>query len=272
MQKMKIFLDSAHIEEIQHAYESGMCEGLTTNPTLIKKSVGQLHNHTMESYIRHMLRLAKKTPVSLEVGYGNSEQMFMQAMNLWRSFSNKSNNVVIKIPINPTQKIQSSLSFEGLKVVRLLSQKGIPVNVTLVFSPEQALLAAKAGATYISPFIGRVDDGLRQKIGKPFDKNDFVPKEGLLFKKKIISDNGIVSGLDLVAQCVAITKKYNSQILGASIRNSRQVRECALLGVHAVTVPFSVFQSLSYHWQTLDGMQSFVSDLVPEYVSLLERK
>src|SRR3989344_2395173 len=242
---MKLFIDTASLEEIEKAYASGLVDGVTTNPSLLKKALDELKKKKrkldMTTYLTEILTLAKGTPVSLEVASTDADDMIEEAQALYNRFNPIANNVVIKIPIN-TSMTGKAKNTEGLRAVRALVQARIPVNVTLVFTPEQALLAAKAGATYVSLFVGRIDDYIREQHGIGFEKADYFPAEGIRKGDIRIQDNGIVSGVDMVAKCVAIIKNYNfkAQILAASIRNTRQLREIALVGAHIATAPFEI--------------------------------
>ena len=149
---MKIFIDSAELNEIKKACEWGVIDGATTNPSLIKKAVDERKGRiAMEDYIKEILKTVPG-PVSLEVIAVKAEEMIEQARLLYNKFSSYG-EVVIKIPINPSLG-DDGLDFDGLKAIKRLSEDGIPVNCTLVMTPEQALLAAKAGASYVSPFAG----------------------------------------------------------------------------------------------------------------------
>ena len=273
---MKIFLDTAEIEEIQEAYNYGIIDGITTNPSLIKKAVQKRlargEKIDMKKYITQILKTAKNTPVSLEVTETSEKGMYRQAKKLWKLFSPISKKVIIKIPINPTFNGNENEHFDGIKVIKKLSKEKIPVNCTLIFTPEQALLAAKAGAKYVSPFTGRVDDYLRDMAKIKYDKRDYFPAEGIEKKGRIVEDNGILSGIDLVEQCVAIIQEYGfkTEVLAASMRNSEQVREAALAGADIATIPFHVLTDLIKHPKTYEGMQKFTRDLVIEYVELLK--
>ena len=158
------------------------------------------------------------------------------------------------------------------RAVRELSTAGIPVNCTLVFTPEQALLAAKAGAKYISPFAGRVDDFLRSRGGIPFEKSDYYPMEGVEKDGDVLADGGLVSGIDMVAQCVQVLRYFgfDTDVLAASLRNPRQVREAALAGADVSTLPFSVIKDMLKHHKTYEGMAKFTADIVPEYAKIME--
>lgn len=271
---MKIFIDSADLEEIKHAYSSGIIDGVTTNPSLIKKAVSALKQKgekiDMKGYIEKILMTAKGTPVSIEVTEFNYDNMVEEGKKLFKIFNTVANNVCVKIPVNPSFLDEKGRDYEGIKAVKALSKANIPVNCTLIFSPEQALLAAKAGASYVSPFAGRIDDLIRSKNNISFEKTNYFPAEGLRKEKKVLDDNGIVSGIGLVSQIVEIFKKHNikTEVLAASLRNSRQVREAALAGAHIATLPFNVIRELLVHNKTSEGMKKFTEDIVPEYADL----
>jgi transaldolase len=271
---MKIFVDSAKLHEIQEAYSFGILDGVTTNPSLLKQAVTELQksNQTisLEKYITQILSIAKNTPVSLEVTEYSYDKMVSQAKSLYKRFNPIANNVNIKIPINTTFPEEKGNDFEGLKAIKTLSKVKIPTNCTLIFTPEQALLAAKAGATYVSPFAGRIDDYLRKQQGTTFNKTDYYPEEGILHKDTIVNDNGIISGVHLVAQIVELFDiyQYNTLVIAASLRNTRQVREVALTGADIATIPFSVIKELLTHYKTMEGMRKFTDDVVPEYEQL----
>jgi len=273
---MKIFIDTAKINEIEEVFSWGIIDGVTTNPSLIKAACDEMRNKgekiDMESYIKRMLEVTKGYPVSLEVIGTNFEDMYKEAKILYEKFNKVANNVIIKIPINPS--LEEKAEFDGLKTIYKLSKEGIPVNVTLIMKVEQAILAAKAGAKYVSPFAGRIDDYLRsEKMGwKDFKKDEYYPENGVKFKEEIINDEGIVSGVNLVREIVEIFNKYNlkTEIIAASIRNSRQVREIAETGAHIATIPFYVLKDMLVHFKTSEGMRRFVSDVVPEYRNLFK--
>ncbi|MDP6625134.1 MAG: fructose-6-phosphate aldolase, partial [Nitrospinota bacterium] len=193
---MKIFVDSADIHEIREAKKLGMVDGVTTNPTLISKT-----GRTFDEVVKEICEEVSG-PVSLEVVSLDTDGMVAEA----RKLSKISKNVVVKIPMVP----------EGLKAVKILSKEGIKTNVTLIFSSLQALLAAKAGASYVSPFVGRLDD-----IGHV--------------------------GMDIVNQILEIYGNYGfeSEVIVASIRNPLHVNDAALMGAHVATIPFSVILQLS---------------------------
>lgn len=208
---MKFFIDTADINEIKAAMEMGMVDGVTTNPTLISKTG------------RPFLEVAKEIietvpgPVSLEVVSLDTQGMVDEA----RQLAKLGDNVVIKIP----------MTTEGLKAVKILSEEGIKTNVTLVFSPLQALLAAKAGATFVSPFVGRLDD-----IGH--------------------------DGMDLISQIVQIYDNYgfDTEIIVASIRHPQHVLQAAILGADIATIPFKVIKQLAKHPLTDVGIERFLED------------
>ncbi len=271
---MKIFVDSASLSEIEEAYSSGFLDGVTTNPSLLKKAVDELkakgEEIDIKSYIEKILTVAKGTPVSLEVTEITYTGMVEQAKKIYERFNPIANNVNIKIPINPVYEGAQVGEFEGLQAIKALSEDGIPVNCTLIFTPEQALLAAKAGATYVSPFAGRIDDYIRKQNGMEFKKSDYFPAEGWLKDDKVLEDAGVVSGIDLVEQIVDIFKTYEikTEVLAASLRNARQAREAALVGADIATLPLYVIKDLVSHYKTKEGMQNFIRDVIPEYVEV----
>jgi len=266
---MKIFIDTGLLEEIKEAESYGILDGVTTNPSLMKKAVAELKKKgqkvDMEKYIQKVLKAAKGTPVSLEVIGTSYDEIVKQGKLLNKKFK-KYGQVVVKVPINPAYgKAQND--FDGIKAIKTLSDAGIAVNCTLVFTPEQALLAAKAGARYVSPFAGRVDDWIRTQAGIKFDKTDYFPAGGIETTDDVIDNCGLLSGIDLVSQCMELFEEYGygCEIIAASIRNSRQARECALSGADIATLPFFVIRELVKHEQTAQGMDKFCSDVVDEY-------
>jgi transaldolase len=208
---MKIFLDTANLEDIRRFNEMGLLDGITTNPTLLFREGRDPHD-TM-SQIASMVR----GDVSLEVVSTDYEGMLEEGRRLRRC----GNNVVVKVP----------MTSEGLRACRTLTAEGIPVNVTLVFSPNQAVLAAKAGARYVSPFIGRLDD-----IGQ--------------------------DGMELIETIMEIFAQYDfdTQVLVASIRHPMHVVEAARLGAHVVTLPPKVLDRMLLHPLTDLGLESFLND------------
>lgn len=215
---MKFFIDTANIEEIRKAKELKVLDGVTTNPTLISK----VKKPFME-VVREILTEVPDKPVSLEVASTDAEGMIREGEEL----AKLGPNVVIKIPI----------TVEGLKAVVHFERKGIKTNVTLVFSPAQALLAMKAGASYISPFVGRLDD---------------------------ISH----TGMDLIRQIKQIKDNYgfNTEIIVASVRNPIHVIESAVIGADIATIPYNVITQLIKHPLTDIGLERFLKDWesVPE--------
>jgi transaldolase len=208
---MKIFLDTANIEELKKGIEYGVVNGATTNPSLIARE-----NREFLPLIKEITALVPG-PVSVEVTATDFEGMVDEA----RQYAEIANNVVIKVPIN----------LQGLKVVKQLYTLGIKTNVTLIFSSSQALLAAKAGATYVSPFVGRIDD---------------------------ISGNG----MDLVADIIQIFDNYalETEIIVASIRHPLHFVEAAMMGADIATIPFSTLAKLLNHPLTDRGMEQFLKD------------
>lgn len=208
---MKFFIDTANINEIKEAAALGILDGVTTNPSLVSKE-----GKDFRKLLDEILAIVDG-PVSAEVISTDYDGIIKEAHEL----SKFHKNIVIKVP----------LIKEGLKAVRTLTSENIKTNVTLCFSPSQALLAAKAGATYISPFVGRLDD---------------------------ISTNG----MDLIAQIVQIYKNYDyqTQVLVASIRHPLHLVEAALMGADVCTMPFSVIDKLFNHPLTDSGLEKFLGD------------
>ena len=208
---MKFFLDTASVKEIREGVALGVVDGITTNPSLIAKE-GRPFREIFEEICRLV-----DGPINLEVVGTDADTMVAEGRDLAKIHA----NVVVKIP----------MIAEGLKAVRRLHLEGIKVNVTLCFSPNQALLAAKAGATYISPFIGRLDD---------------------------ISH----VGMDLVRDILTIYRNYGypTQLLAASLRHPLHLVEAAKAGAHVATMPFAVLQQLLKHPLTDLGLERFLSD------------
>jgi len=301
---MRIFIDSADLDEIREACSWGVVDGATTNPSLIKAAVDRRKGQiAMKEYIQAILR-AVPGPVSLEVTALRADEMVAQAERLHGMFS-PHGQPVIKIPVNPHVGESGDVpDYDGLRAIRRLSGEGIPTNATLVMTPEQALLAAKAGATYASPFAGRVDDLIRERrglrVGVGFQKGDYFDPHPI---RRIVEgqlgagagapptprlpqwnrigefargshDNGVYGGVDLVRRILRIYRNYGygTQVIAASMRNPRQVREVAELGVHVATVPFPVLAEMLRHPKTEDGVRAFTADTVPAYKELFEQK
>lgn len=271
---MKIFIDSADLDEIQQGYDWGVVDGITTNPSLLKKAVEKRidagEQVDLKAYLTRILEIAGETPVSLEVTEFTAEGMIEQGKRLHKIFNPVAGNVYIKIPVNPAFKDDDNTHFDGIMAIRALTSEGIPVNSTLIFTPEQALLAAKAGAKFVSPFAGRIDDDLRSNADLKFDKTEYYPAAGMEIEGMVLNDNGIVSGIEMVEQCVQIIEQYGfeTEVLAASLRNPRQVRESALVGAHIATLPFGVIKDMLKHPKTFEGMELFTADIVQEYVDL----
>jgi len=301
---MKIFLDTADLEEIKFACSLGIIDGVTTNPSLIKKAIEKRGEILMEDYIKEILK-AVPGPVSLEVVGTTFEEMVEEAKKLYLRFS-PYGQVAIKIPICSSMDGESNI-YDGLRAIRELSKIGIPVNVTLVMTPEQALLAAKAGAAYVSPFAGRIDDYIRDRSGlergKDYGKADYYDfelmkriagkklseaieacreneigkmylDEQIVSAAKLGHDNGIYSGVDLVKRIITIYRNYGykTEVIAASMRNARQVREVAEIGVDIATIPFYVLKEMLIHPKTIEGIKLFVADVVPQYAELVRVK
>ncbi len=208
---MQFFIDSADVGEIKKALSMGLCDGVTTNPSLVAKT-----GRSFDEVLREIVGIVKG-PVSAEVTAVDYEGMMKEA----RYYAKFADNVVVKIP----------MIVEGLRAVRDLAGEGIRTNVTLCFSSTQALLAAKAGATYISPFVGRLDD---------------------------VSEDGMA----LIAQIIEIYRNYDfaTQVLVASVRSPMHVVQAARLGADVATIPLSVIEQLAKHPLTDVGLKKFLAD------------
>ena len=208
---MKFFIDTANIKEIKEAWDIGVIDGVTTNPSLISKE-----KREPVKLIREICGIVDG-PVNAEVVSLDAEGMVKEAKKLVKIHE----NIVVKIP----------MTVDGLKAVKKLSALKIRTNVTLIFSPNQALLAAKAGASYVSPFVGRLDD---------------------------ISHYG----MELVSQIMEIYDNYGyaTEVIVASIRNPLHVLDAARMGAHVATIPFKVIEQLSKHPLTDTGIKSFLAD------------
>ena len=278
---MKLFLDSASLKEIKEAVSWGVLEGVTTNPSLIKKAVLAMNESgekiDMKGYIIKILAaVGRLCPVSLEVAGLSADEMVEQGKILYNTFDHVAGNVVIKIPVSTVNTSGEGYPFDGIIAINRLSDEKIPINATLIFTPEQAMLAAKAGADYVSPFAGRVDDRIRRKAGLKFEKTDYFPATGIYDDSSPdnwITDHELMSGVDLVARTVAIFREYciESEVIAASARNAIQVREFAEAGSDIATIPYGTFRSLVMHSGTQDGIDAFTNDLVEDYTALFSR-
>ena len=218
---MRIFLDTGHLDEIEQAVAWGVCDGVTTNPSLHARAVareGAQGGGALE-YRERILRIAELVdgPISAECVSRTEDELVAEATELasWHE------QVVVKIPIDAA----------GLGAIRRVSEQGIAVNTTLIFSLTQALLAARAGAAYVSPFVGRLDD-----IGH--------------------------DGVELVEQVVAVLDQYHlpTQVIAASLRGPQHVARCALAGAHIATLPFGVIEQMLKHPLTDKGIEAFLAD------------
>ncbi len=208
---MKFFIDTADINEIKQAAELGVLDGVTTNPSLASKVPGKF-----EDILRSICEVVDG-PVSAEVVSLDAEGMIREGRDLAKIHK----NIVIKIPITK----------EGLRAIKQLESEGIRVNVTLIFSATQALLAAKAGASFVSPFVGRIDD---------------ISNEGMQLVHDILS--------------IYDNYGYKTEVIVASIRNPMHVVTAALIGAHIATIPFKVIEQLVKHPLTDIGMERFLAD------------
>lgn len=208
---MKFFLDTANVNQIKKINDLGLCDGVTTNPSLIKKE-----GRDFKEVVKEICSIVDG-PVSAEVTAYDTEGMIEQA----RDIAKWADNIVVKIPMTE----------EGLKAINILSKEGINTNCTLIFSAAQGLLAAKAGATYISPFIGRIDD---------------------------MGENGVDLIIDL--RTILDIYGFDTEIIAASIRNNKHVEEAALAGAHIATIPGDLFEKMWTHPLTTQGIENFKKD------------
>jgi len=208
---MKFFIDTANVEEIREAKNMGMADGVTTNPSLIAKE-----GRDFQEIITEICEIVDG-PISAEVIALDAEGMISEARELAKIHK----NIVVKIP----------MTIDGMKAVRTLSDEGIGSNVTLVFSPLQALMAAKAGAAYVSPFVGRLDD-LSQ------------------------------DGMNLVEQILTMYTNYGfeTEVIVASVRHPLHVLSAGMMGAHIATIPFKVLDKLAAHPMTDKGIEAFLAD------------
>lgn len=209
---MEFFLDTADVDEIREIAAWGILDGVTTNPSLIKKS-----GRDFKEVVREIAGICSG-PISAEVTAMDTPGMLQQARQLK---SELPDNVIIKIPCTP----------EGLAATKVLTEEGVKTNVTLIFSTSQALMAAKAGATYVSPFIGRIDDTGHD-------------------------------GMNLIAEIMETWSRYNvsTKVLAASIRHPTHVLQCMQLGAHTATMPAKIFRQLMKHPLTDKGLDGFMKD------------
>lgn len=267
---MKIFLDTANIDEIRKVLEWGVLDGITSNPSILKKVVDANKDVDLKQYIKDICETCgKNRPVSLEVVATDYDNMVKEGRYLQKTF-NDHGNLFVKIPINTS--LDGKNNSDGLRAIKTLSDEGISINTTLIMSPEQALLAAKAGAKIVSPFAGRTDDAIRQNAGIEFDKTDYYPAGGIEKDGLMLNDHGIVSGIDLVNKIVEIYKNFNidTEVLAASIRNTVQVREMFLVGANIVTLPYDIIDKLLVHEKTKEGLEQFVNDAPEKYKNLFD--
>lgn len=208
---MKFFIDTANISEIKEANAMGMVDGVTTNPSLIAKESGEF-----KDIIREICGIVNG-PVNAEVISLETDGMVAEG----RDLAKLADNVVVKIP----------MTVDGLKAVRTLASEGIQTNVTLIFSPLQALMAAKAGATFVSPFVGRLDD---------------LSQEGMLLVEQIVE--------------MYSNYAYDAEVIVASVRNPLHVLDAALMGADIATIPFNVLSKLAAHPLTDKGIKAFLDD------------
>ena len=223
---MKFFIDTANVEEIREAYDMGIICGCTTNPSLIAKE-GRDYTETLKEIASFL-----DGPISGEVKADTvkAEDMIKEG----REIASLSKNMVVKIPMTE----------EGLKAVKVLSKEGIKTNVTLIFSATQAILAARAGASYVSPFLGRLDD---------------------------ISSDGLILIEDIM-EIFSMYPEIETEVICASVRHPIHVQECAKTGADIATVPFKVLKQMIHHPLTDIGIEKFIADYKKAFPVEVENK
>jgi transaldolase len=265
----RIFADSATKKDIEPLFRAGIINGLTTNPTLLKKAGAKSWDEA-KGIMRDLCSLLNPHPVSLELTVRQEEEMVKQAAEL----AALGENSIIKVPIGGYRAVDPSADpFTGLKVIHRLWERGIKVNTTLIFNTTQAFWAANAGATYVSPFLGRLAD-----YGYKEDKHERTPGNSLywvedpknakgdqnMHNSEYVASGGPLkdAGARLIFEIAAVFANYQitTEILAASFRNPVQLTECLLAGADILTVPTSVLTTVADHPLTDEGMKSFVED------------
>ena len=285
---MQFYIDSSKYSEIEEISKSGILSGVTTNPSLLKAALSEERINNLEVYIKNILKLAgEESTVSLQVTAHNKnyKSLAKEGFLLYEKFNPISNNVVIKIPTTPSYNSKDEFLFHGLKAISILSNKNIPVNTTLIITPCQAVLAAYSGASYVSPFVGRKDDYLRDLVNVKYKKEDYYSQYGAYKGSKNPAEiaydkiDNIHSGVHLVEKILDEFDKRNlkTKVLAASVRNVKQVEELWKVHPHIASLPYNVFKealidflpSLISHPKTFEGVKKFSDDAPKEYKKLI---
>ncbi len=265
----RIFCDSANIKEIEPLFRAGLINGVTTNPTLLKKA-GATSWGNAKQILKEICALLQPFPVSLELTELSYDKMVTQASELAALGSNS----VIKVPVGGYTAVDPKADpFTGLKVVRTLWERGIKTNVTLIFNVTQAFWAANAGATYVSPFLGRLADYAYKhdlpelKTGNSlYYVQDHKNAKGdqVVANTEYVASGGPLkdAGARLIFEIATAFANYQitTEVLAASVRNPVQLQECLLAGADILTVPANVLQTVADHPLTSEGMKAFVED------------
>lgn len=265
----RIFADSAVRADIEPLLRAGLINGITTNPSLLKKAGAKSWDHAKEM-MKDLCTLLHPYPVSLELTELDEEKMVLQAAEL----SVLGENSVIKVPIGGYRAISATADpFTGLKVVRRLWEKGIRTNVTLIFNTTQAFWAANAGATYVSPFLGRLADyGYKNDIvGRPegnslywVEDHKNAKGDQVLHNTEYVASGGHLkdAGARLIFEIATVFANYaiTTEVLAASFRNQVQLSECLLAGADILTVPTPILNTVADHPLSDEGMRAFVED------------
>ena len=265
----RIFADSATRSDIEPLYRAGIVNGITTNPSLLKKAGATSWDHA-KAIMKELCTLLRPNPVSLELTELSEEAMVRQASEL----AELGDNSVIKVPIGGYRAVNPAADpYTGLKVIRRLWERGIRVNTTLIFNTTQALWAANAGAAYVSPFLGRLAD-YAYKHDKPerspgnslylVDDPKNAKGDQIMHNSEYVASGGAVkdAGARLIFEIATVFANYRitTEILAASFRNPVQLTECLLAGADILTVPASVLATVADHPLSDEGMKAFVED------------
>ena len=279
---MSLFIDSGDLDEVREAVSWGIVDGVTTNPTLLREAAERRGVKGLRDYLVELLKAAGRgRPVSLEVMSTKAEDMVREGLRLYDDLNPIAGNVVIKVPVTTKGVEQGEL--EGIKAIKALSEVGVPVNATLIMTPSQAYLAAKAGATYVSLFLGRIDDFVRSQLGIKHSKWDYfnyrsvraalqgglaapARSPGEALASPVLSalnvNWGLLSGVEALRSVRAIFRSQGirAKVIAASMRHPRQVEEALEAGADIVTVPYHVIKAMVVHPKSEEGIRAFVDD------------
>nr|AIF18666.1 Transaldolase superfamily protein (talA, talB) [uncultured marine group II/III euryarchaeote KM3_83_G03] len=274
---MKFFINTADIDEIRDADSYGVLDGVTTDTISLKMAKVKHNFEDIKKYLKDIMKILGDRPITIMVTGTNQEDIRAELLRIVKLFK-KQANLVVSIPVNPSTDEDNKNSLDSIKLIREFSKEGLRINASLVMTPEQALLAAKAGASYVSIAAGRLDDYIREtKIGmiegKDFEQKDYFPAEGWISEKgDFIDDAGITSGVEVLEQTALVLKNYNlnAKIIASDARNSQQIRQFALVGVDGVSLSLDMIKQLNIHNKTMKGVREFSGEALPEYKEFLK--